>query len=146
MMRMSTKGHHAIRIMVFLAHSPGRPITKQEIGASENISPGYIQQLMGRLTNAGLVRSHRGKEGGFSLGLPAEEITVQQVLRVTEGPFELAACAAHPESCPRAETCPANPLWAKVTAAVNDLFDHTTIADLAQSLQSAAQSAISSPE
>ena len=130
-MRMSTKGHHATRIMVFLATSPGRPITKQEIGASENISPGYIQQLMGRLTSAGLVQSHRGKEGGFSLALPAEKITVKQVLDATEGPFELAACVAHPEICTHADTCPANPLWTKVTAAVNDLFDCTTIADLA---------------
>ena len=146
MMRMSTKGHHAIRIMVFLAHSPGRPITKQEIGASENISPGYIQQLMGMLTNAGLVRSHRGKEGGFSLAVPAEEVTVLRVLQATEGPFEIAACVNHPEMCPRAETCPANPIWTRVTTTVNDLLDQTTIADLAQSLQSAAQTAISSPE
>ncbi len=132
MMRMSTKGHHAIRIMVFLAASPGHPISKLEIGASENISPGYIQQLMGRLASAGLVQSHRGKEGGFSLAQPAERITVQQVLQATEGPFELSACVAHPEICTRTDTCPANPLWSKVTALVDDLFDHTTIADLAR--------------
>jgi Rrf2 family transcriptional regulator, cysteine metabolism repressor len=146
MMRMSTKGHHAIRIVVFLANSPGRPITKHEIGASENISPGYIQQLMGRLTSAGLVQSHRGKEGGFSLAQPAEEITVRQVLQVTEGPFELSPCVAHPEICTRTDTCPANPLWTQVTAMVNDLFDRTTVADLAQTLQEKVESAASSPE
>jgi Rrf2 family protein len=146
MMRMSTKGHHAIRIMVFLAASPGRPITKQEIGASENISPGYIQQLMGRVASAGLVQSHRGKEGGFSLARPAEEITVRQVLDATEGPFDLALCVAHPEVCTRVDTCPANPLWTKVTAAVNDLFDCTTIADLAELLRANAESTIGSPE
>lgn len=134
MMRMSTKGHHAIRIMVFLAVSPGRPITKQEIATSESISPGYIQQLMGRLTSAGLVQSHRGKEGGFSLALPAERITVKQVLDATEGPFELSACVAHPEICTRADTCPANPLWKRATAAVNYVFESTTLADLARPL------------
>jgi Rrf2 family protein len=146
MMRMSTKGHHAVRIMVFLATSPGRPITKQEIGKSENISPGYIQQLMGRLTNAGLAQSHRGKEGGFSLALPPEEITVQQVLQATEGSFELSPCVTHPEICTRIDTCAANPLWTKVTVAVNDLFDRTTIADLAAPLQAKAESATGSPE
>lgn len=146
MMRMSTKGHHAIRIMVFLATSPGHPITKQEIGASENISTGYLQQLMGRLTSAGLVQSHRGKEGGFSLDRPAEAITVKQVLQATEGPFELSACVAHPEICTRTDTCPANPLWTQVTALVDDLFDRTTIADLAGPLQAKTESATGSPE
>jgi Rrf2 family protein len=146
MMRMSTKGHHAIRIMVFLATSPGRTITKQEIGASENISPGYIQQLMGRLTNAALVQSHRGKEGGFSLARPAEGITVRQVLDATEGPFEISACVGHPEICTRTDTCPANPLWTQVTAVVNDLFDRTTVADLVGPLRAKAESATGSPE
>ncbi len=121
MMRMSTKGHHAV-------------------------SSGYIQQLMGRLTGAGLVRSHRGKEGGFSLARPGGEITVKQVLDATEGPFELAACVSHPEICTRIDTCPANPLWTRVTAVVDDLFDRTTVADLAQTLQAKAESATSSPE
>jgi Rrf2 family protein len=132
MMRMSTKGHHAIRILVFLAKSPDRRVSKQEIGASENISPGYIQQLMGRLNNAGVVKSHRGKEGGFTLARPAEEISVREVLQATEGPFELAFCTSHPESCSRVESCPANPLWCKVTAVVNEVFESTTLADLAE--------------
>ena len=146
MMRMSTKGHHAIRIMVYLALSPGRPITKVEIGDAENISPGYIQQLMGRLTNAGLVKSHRGKEGGFSLGRPADEITVKQVLGVTEGPFEISECATSPDICTRTSTCPVNPLWLEVTALVNSLFDRTTIANLAARTEELALTAMHSPE
>ena len=130
MMRMSTKGHHTIRILAFLANSPGRVVTKQEIGGAENISPGYIQQLMGGLTNAGIVKSVRGKEGGFMLARPPEDITVREVLDITEGPFELSYCTSHPESCSRVETCPANPLWCRVTAAVNEVFDRTTLADL----------------
>jgi Rrf2 family cysteine metabolism transcriptional repressor len=146
MMRMSTKGHHAVRIMVYLALSPGRPITKAEIGDAENISPGYIQQLMGRLTSAGLVKSHRGKEGGFSLARSAADITVREVLGVTEGPFEIAECATQQDLCTRTATCPVNPLWVEVTNMVNALFDRTTIASLAARVEALALTAVRSPE
>jgi Rrf2 family protein len=128
MLRMSTKGHHATRIMIFLADRGDRLVTKAEIAEAENISSGYLQQLLVALVNAGLVKSHRGKAGGFSLGMPAETISVQQVLAATEGPFELAPCME--ADCPRAEACAAHLLWFEATRRVNDLFEQTTVADL----------------
>jgi Rrf2 family protein len=138
MMRMSTKGHHATRIIVFLASSPARPISKTEIGQAEVISPGYVQQLMTTLVDAGLVRSHRGKAGGFSLTRPAEQITVQQILDATEGPFELAPCIEG-QDCARSNTCPAHLLWLQATTMVNRLFEGTTVADLLRTQQSLQQ-------
>ena len=130
MMRMSTKGHHATRIMVRLAGTLDHPVSKGEIGEAEGIPPGYVQQLMIRLTDAGLVRSHRGRAGGFTLARPPEEITVKEVLMATEGAFELAPCVDLRLSCPRTETCPAHVLWSKATLLVNDLLEQTTIAGL----------------
>lgn len=138
MMRMSTKGHHATRIMIFLANSPDRPVTKAEIAEGENFSPGYLQQLMGTLAHAGLVRSYRGRSGGFALAQPAEEVTVQQVLHAAEGHFELAPCLD--VECPRAEVCAAHLLWLQAAARVNDLFESTTIAALARSERSLLES------
>ncbi len=133
MMRMSTKGHHATRIMVYLARSPVSPVSKVEIGTAEAIPPGYLQQILVRLLEAGLVRSHRGKTGGFSLARPPEAITVQQVLRATEGPFELAPCVDSPVDCGRSGICPAHALWLEATELIEGLFARTTIADLVTS-------------
>ena len=130
MMRMSTKGHHATRIMIMLAQSPGAPVSKGEIGESQGIPPGYVQQLMIRLTDAGLVRSHRGRAGGFTLTRAAEDISVQEVLLATEGPFELAPCIDKRLDCPRTEVCPGHLLWSQATQLVTDLFTRTSIADL----------------
>ncbi len=130
MMRMSTKGHHATRIMIMLAKGPARPVSKGEIGEAEGIPPGYVQQLMIRLTDAGLVRSHRGRAGGFTLTRPAESISVQDVLRATEGAFELAPCVDGRSDCGRSDCCPAHLLWTEATDMLNDLFDRTSIADL----------------
>src|SRR5512140_2165349 len=103
MMRMSTKGHHATRIMMMLARTPSHPVSKGEIGEAEGIPPGYVQQLMIRLTDAGLVRSHRGRAGGFTLTRAPEGISVRDVLQATEGVFELAPCVDMRVSCPRTE-------------------------------------------
>jgi Rrf2 family protein len=130
MMRMSTKGHHATRIMMMLARTPSRPVSKGEIGESEGIPPGYVQQLMIRLTDAGLVRSHRGRAGGFTLTRAPEGISVQEVLHATEGVFELAPCVDMRVDCPRTRYCPAHLLWSEATLAVNTLFERTSIADL----------------
>jgi Rrf2 family iron-sulfur cluster assembly transcriptional regulator len=131
---MSTKGHHATRIMISLANSPDRPVSKAEISHREGISPGYLQQLMITLTSAGLIKSYRGKSGGFALAQPAEKITVQQVIRATEGRFELAPCVD--VECARAQSCAAHLLWVQAAARVNDLFENTTVADLAASERS----------
>ena len=130
MMRMSTKGHHATRIMIMLAQSTAAPISKGEIGEAQGIPPGYVQQLMIRLTDAGLVRSHRGRAGGFTLTRPAEDISVQEVLLATEGPFELAPCIDMRLDCPRTEVCPGHLLWGQATQLVTDLFTRTSIADM----------------
>jgi Rrf2 family protein len=130
MMRMSTKGHHATRIMIRLARTPGRPISKGDIGESEGIPPGYVQQLMIRLTDAGLVRSYRGRAGGFTLTRPPEAISILEVLLATEGPFELAPCVDVRLSCPRTDICPGHLLWSEATELVNDLFRKTSIAEL----------------
>jgi Rrf2 family protein len=130
MMRMSTKGHHATRIMMMLAKTPGRPVSKGEIGEAEGIPPGYVQQLMIRLTDAGLVRSHRGRSGGFTLTRAAEDISVQDVLLATEGPFELAPCIDSALNCSRSGVCPGHLLWGQATQLVTDLFNRTSVADM----------------
>lgn len=143
MMRMSTKGHHATRIMVRLALTPEHPVSKGEIGEAEGIPPGYVQQLMIRLTDAGLVRSHRGRAGGFTISRSPEIISVKEVIMATEGAFELAPCVDLRVTCPRTETCPAHLLWYKATTLINDLFEETSIADLVRSGQQLEQHLVS---
>ena len=93
MLTLSTKGRYATRIMIRLAQAPpGEPLCVQEITASEEIVAAYVEQILLSLKAAGLVRSHRGAKGGFSLARRPEAITVGQVLAATEGPVCLVPC------------------------------------------------------
>lgn len=131
MMTISTRGRYATRIMVLLASGPdSRPMTKYEIAEAENISPGYVQQLMLALRLANLVESHRGRDGGFSLGRPAETIRVADILSAVEGEVMPAPCRGSIH-CERRAECPTQPLWQKAADLLNELFSATTVASLA---------------
>lgn len=130
MMALTTKGRYAARIMVFLARHPGsQPVTKHDIGSSEGISPNYVEQIIIRLKAAGLVRSHRGRTGGFTLGRTADSINLAEILHAVEGPTAPAPCMTRP--CNRAETCPTRPIWLRSAAVLDGLFSSTALSELA---------------
>ena len=131
MMAISTRGRYATRIMVLLAAQAERPpVNKFQIAEAEAISPGYVAQLMMALRMAGLVNSHRGRVGGFSLARSPETITVAHVLGAVEGSIMPAPCREGGH-CERWITCPTRPLWEKAAGLLEDLFSTTTIARLA---------------
>ena len=132
MMTLSTKGRYATRMLTYMAaRADSRPATKQEIADNEALSADYAEQILLKLKAAGLVRSHRGKAGGFSLAEAPEKMTVARVLRITEGPLCLVPCVEN-NDCERAPTCPTRPLWEEATRALDKVFSGTTIADLAR--------------
>jgi Rrf2 family cysteine metabolism transcriptional repressor len=106
-------------------------MTKSEIADTEGISAGYVQQLMMALRLAGIVESHRGREGGFSLSRPPCEITVADVLKAVEGDVMPAPCQGG-NPCDRWGECPTRPVWEEAAGLLNQLFGRTTIESLIQ--------------
>ena len=85
-MKLSTKGRYGLRAIVDLARfSEEEPVSISSISAREDISEGYLEQLMALLKKAGLVKSIRGAAGGYVLARPAGQISVGDVLRALEG-------------------------------------------------------------
>ncbi len=130
MMSISSKGRYASRIMVFLASLPrGATVTKYEIADTESVSAAYVEQLMMPLRLAGLVASHRGRTGGFSLARDPETVSVAEVLKAVEGTVQVAPCSdAH--ACDRSATCATRDVWQKATDLLDNLFSGITLADL----------------
>jgi Rrf2 family protein len=132
MLCISSKGHHATRILVLLASGgTDRIYTKTEIAALEGLTTGYVQQLMGSLHTGGLIVSYRGKQGGFKLAHPAHLMTVADAVRVVEGEIRLAACHDG-ENCERIPTCPTRSTWVEAASLLQTFFEQTTIAQLAE--------------
>ena len=133
-MKFSRKARYGLRAMVALAQNyPGEPVSLNEIAKSEEISLGYLEQLMAILRKAGLVEGTRGAQGGYKLkGNPAT-ITVGRVLRVLDGPLAPAECAsdgASPLYCSREGVCTSKQLWRRVHDSLSRVLDTMTLADL----------------
>ena len=131
-MKLSTRGRYAARIMVFLAsRGNSTPVRKQDITEAEGISSDYAEQLLMKLKTGGLVASHRGVRGGFSLARSADKITLLDVLEASEGPLTLVPCLSEQE-CRRVSVCVTRRVWEQAGFALKAVLSARTLADLAK--------------
>jgi len=134
-MYISTKGRYGLRAVFDLArHEQGMPLALTAIAAKQNLSEGYLEQLMIPLKKNGLVKSVRGVHGGYLLVRPAEQINVGEVLRALEGPMSITQCCSGDDNnchCPKHDDdCLSRPLWLVIQKQVDAILDSYTINDL----------------
>lgn len=133
-MKISTKGRYALRLMIDLAqYNTGEYITLKDISRRQDISIKYLEQIVSLLSKAGLLSSVRGPQGGYKLRKTAQEYTVGDILRVTEGSLAPVACLDTAEAdCNRLVACVTREFWQGLEQVVNNYVDSITLADLAQ--------------
>lgn len=130
-MMISTKGRYALRVMLDLADQAEGYLSLKEIADRQQISVKYLESIAAILNRAGLVRSQRGKDGGYCLARPAGEITAAEVLRLTEGTLSPVACPTlEGTPCQRAETCKTLPLWRVLDETIDRTLSSVTLEDL----------------
>ena len=143
---ISTKGRYALRVMIDLAENsaktvgpenssgkeqPDQYIALKDVAERQGISKKYLEQIVPLLNKTGLLRTNRGNKGGYMLSGKAEEITVGDVLRATEGSLAPVACLDfEPNECPRAAECSTLFVWEGLYKAVNDYLDSVTLKDI----------------
>src|ERR1700740_2616728 len=87
-MRMSAKAEYAVRAMVQLATVDGGVrVTTDDLAQAQGIPPQFLVDILSDLRNDRLVRSHRGRDGGYELCRPGTEISIADVLRSIDGPL-----------------------------------------------------------
>ena len=104
----------------------------KEVAERQRISKKYIEAIMGSLSKAGLVDAVHGKGGGYRLIKPAQEYSVGEILRVTEGDLAPVACLEQGAApCAYAADCKTLPVWDKLNLLINDYLDGVTLDSLA---------------
>ncbi len=134
-MKLSTKGQYGLRALLEIAiYQNEGPVTLNNIAARQDISEGYLEQLMMPLKRAGIVKSVRGAQGGYLLAKNPKEVTVGEVIRVLEGPIAPVACVdeENPEECVRADFCVTRIVWEKVRDSISGVLDSFSLEDLVQ--------------
>ena len=133
-MWITKKTDYATRALLVLSVEPdGRLLKLQEIGERAAVPVGFLEQIMAQLRGAGLVRSERGPSGGYRLNHRPEDINLDRVVRIFQGPLAPIACAtrAEPEPCPMEVGCALRDTWREVRDATIAILERTTFAALA---------------
>lgn len=131
-MKISTKGRYGVRMLTDLAeHKNEGYIALKDIAERQNISKKYLEQIVPLLNKAGILKANRGFQGGYALARDAEQITVGEVLRVTEGSIAPVACLDfEPVNCDRAAQCKTLFIWQGLYRTITDYLDGITIQDI----------------
>ena len=132
-MKISTRGRYALRMMLDLARHGAEdiPVSLASVSQRTCISHGYLEQVALALRSACLVRGVAGRHGGYKLVVPAEKITIRQIIEATIGPVCVVDCIDEPEACPRADYCECRVVYALINHRIGEVLEEFTLADLA---------------
>jgi|SRR5690606_25152631 Rrf2 family protein len=132
---LTRKGKYGLKALVYLAQQPaGRLAFVGDIARINNIPKKFLDAILVELRNAGFVQSRKGKEGGYRLARPAEEIMVGHVVRVLDGPLAPFPCASRTryqpcDDCDEA-TCQVRHMMLDVRQAIADVLDKRSLAEM----------------
>jgi len=130
--RVSAKADYALRAVIELAAAGDGPIKGERIAQAQEIPLKFLENILGDLRHAGIVRSQRGVEGGYWLARPAEEISVADVVRAVEGPIANVR-GVGPETVEYLGSAERlQDVWIAVRANLRAVLERVSVADVAR--------------
>ncbi len=126
---ISTKGRYALRLMLDLAENQKNGyVALKDIAKRQDISKKYLEQIVPMLNKSGLLLTTRGYQGGYRLAKSADECTVGDILRVTEGSIAPVTCLESQENtCKKADSCITLGVWRGLYDVISEYLDSITL-------------------
>jgi Rrf2 family protein len=129
---MTRAADYAVRAIVHLASLPDRSrASLGELATGVDVSPAFLSKVLQRLVRAGLIRSRRGKCGGFELSRDIASVSLLDVLHALDSVPTLNACLA-PRGCARSATCGAHVVWLEAQGRLRDVLAGASLARIAR--------------
>ncbi|NLG87343.1 MAG: Rrf2 family transcriptional regulator [Firmicutes bacterium] len=126
---------YALRALAYLALHANQVVTAGEIAESQEVPLEFLQKILQRFVKSGMVKSHRGAQGGFSLAQEPAEITVLNIVEVMQGPVVMNRCLLGKNGCPRAPKCPLKKSWIDMEEKIAAYMSGITLQDLVDELR-----------
>ena len=129
---MSAKAEYAVRAMVQLATvANGTLVKTDDLAQAQGIPPQFLVDILTNLRTDRLVRSHRGREGGYELARPCHEISIADVLRCIDGPLASVRDIGLGDLPYSGPTVALTDVWRALRASMRSVLEETTLADVA---------------
>jgi FeS assembly SUF system regulator len=120
--------------MLMLAHMGSRPNgqvhTARELTEETGLPGPMVSKILKLMARAGLIGSHRGVNGGYSLARPVEEISVANLIEALEGPIGMTTCSLENGSCEHETCCPVQSNWTRISRTINEALDRIPLSEM----------------
>jgi Rrf2 family iron-sulfur cluster assembly transcriptional regulator len=138
-MRLSTQSRYGVRAIFDIAyHSEGLETQVKDISRRQGISPRYLEQIFQKLKKSGILGSKRGPSGGYFLNKRPEDITIGEIIQITEGDIRPVLCVDSEnkhQPCERSGDCVTQIIWTEAGNRLRGYLDSITVKDLCQMAQ-----------
>jgi Rrf2 family protein len=134
MLQVTKRGDYAVLAVYHIALRPkGQFVSINDVAARSHIPRSYLAKILQDLCRGGILLSHRGAGGGFTLARSAREISLHDILEIIEGKLSLVACTGPSDYCDRSDSCLTSPIWRTIQDFFNEMMLNVTIEDLLDS-------------
>lgn len=135
-MKISTRGRYAVMAMADIAQQKALghdgPLKLADIGLRQEISLNYLEQIFGDLRRAGLVVSHRGAHGGYSLADVPDAIRIGDVIQAVDEPVDVTRCGASHGCLTKSGRCLTHDLWAQLGNTIYGFLNAISLSDIVE--------------
>lgn len=133
MIRMTKQTDYGFVLLSHLAAEEDHGANAPELAAATRLPLPMVSKILKLLARHGLLISHRGVKGGYSLARPALDISAAEILRALEGPVALTVCIeGSPGECEREHYCTTRGPWQRINREIFAALASVTLADLAE--------------
>lgn len=129
-MELTRRCDYAFRILRSAYRHQDNYVSIAEVAEEELIPYAFARTIQHELATAGYLRTVRGAKGGLVLDCKPEDVTLLDVMHALQGPLDLAACVADPDSCPMVAQCTINRVWIAADKVLESLLAALTLQDV----------------
>ena len=139
MFKLSRMADYGVVVLSRMARDHGTVVTALEVSDRTGLPQPTVAKTLKLLTRGGVLTSHRGMQGGYSLDRAPADVTVTEIISALDGPVALTACVeGSDDNCAVESLCPVRGHWERVNDAVKGALDSVTLADLTAAQEEAA--------
>ena len=142
-MQLTRACEYAIKSLLYIAlQGKETRVMTSEVAVAQGIPVNFVRKILEALAKTGMVESHRGAGGGFTLARDASAITVRQIVEAVEGPLALNQCLSQ-STCENMPVCPMSQVWMEAQRAVEQVLERYTLADIVHTINLRQQAGVS---
>jgi len=134
MLRLTKKADYGLMALKYLAEHPEEAsLSAKDIAEAYHIPPQLLAKILQKLAREGLLRSHAGMNGGYTLSRKPQNISAFEVIRIIDGPLFITSCVTESGVCDLTNSCTIKEPLARVNDSISDVLKKIRISDLVES-------------